>query len=73
MNHIDKIKHDGAVNALSEKIDSIIYDIRYNNWGNLKNDGKYCRLSEAIEDAENKLSQIKELFAALQQMKPGNK
>lgn len=73
MNTIDRIKHDGAVKALSDSIDSLKFEITNRNWDDIRDSGRYCRLSAAISDARNILSQMEERLKALQELEPENR
>jgi hypothetical protein len=73
VNIIEQTKHDGAVHGLSRRIYSLLSDLKDRNWDNIIENGTYCRLGEAINDAENILEQLRETLAALQELEPENK
>ncbi len=73
MTTIEKIKHRGAVTALQESIDSLLFELTNRNWDAIKQDSHYCRLGDAIDDAETILQQMRERLVALQEMESENK
>jgi hypothetical protein len=73
VNIIEQTKHDGAIQGLSRRISNLLSDLEDRNWDNIVENGTYCRLGEAINDAENILEQLRETLAALQELEPDNK
>ncbi|MBT8085996.1 MAG: hypothetical protein KJN72_12275 [Woeseia sp.] len=73
MNAIERVKHDGAARALCERIESLRLELANRNWDGLSIDGHYCRLGEAMNDAENIIKSMRETLRALQEMEPDNR
>lgn len=73
MNAIERTKHEGAVNALSRRIDCLKFELTSRNWDAIRDGAHYCRLGDAIDDAENILRQMRETLAALQELEPDNR
>lgn len=73
MNVIERTKHEGAVNALSRRIDSLKFELTNRNWDAIKDSANFCRLGDAINDAENILRQMRETLSALQELEPDNR
>jgi len=73
MNAIERTKHEGAVNALSRRIDSLKFELTNRNWEAIKENTHFCRLGDAINDAMNILRQMSETLTALQELEPDNR
>jgi len=71
--NIEKIKRDGEIEALRRKIDYLHFNLTNINWDNIKRNGKFMRLGEAIDNAEIMLKQMREILISLQEMEPENK
>ena len=72
MNTIDRVKHDGAAQALYRRTSRLLLGLTNDNWKEISSDGSFCRLGEAINDAENILRQMRETLSALQELEPDN-
>ena len=73
MNTIERTKHDGAVQALSRRIDRLIFELTNRNWDGIKENSHFCRLGDAISDAEIILKQMRETLDALRELEPDNR
>jgi hypothetical protein len=72
MDTIERVKHDGAVSALMNRIDSLRFELTNRNWEAIRSDGAFCRLGEAMGDADTILMQMREALSALQELEPDN-
>ena len=70
---IDRVKHDGAVNALKRRIESLRFELTNRNWDGIKEDPVYIRLGDAIHDARNILDQMQETLEALHELESDNR
>lgn len=73
MNEIKQIKREGAAKELKVRIDQYLGALINKNWYNIRDSGRFCRLEEAISDAENAMKKMRALLAELQKLEPENK
>jgi hypothetical protein len=72
MVNIEELKLAGATNALREKIGNLIWRLKRNHEGIMK-DGKFIRLDKAIKDGREIIDDIERVFAALKEIEKGHK
>ena len=72
MTNIEQIKHSGAVNALKDRIDTLLCKLRNDNWHYIKEGFKYNRFTEAKDNAYIILAEIDEVWNELQKLEPDN-
>lgn len=72
MNIIEKTKHDGAVRALRERLESLRFQLTNRNWSRIENSEGFCRMGEAIADARQILKKMEQTLEALQELEPHN-
>lgn len=67
-NNIERLKKQGAINALSTRIELLIRSLSDGNWEHIKRQDKFIKLTEAIDSAEKQLAEMREVFKALQEL-----
>ena len=72
MTNIEQIKHNGAVKALKDRIETLQNKLCNYNWNNLKDGFKYTRFTEAKDTAYIILAEIDEVWNELQKLEPDN-
>ena len=72
MTNTEQIKHNGAVNALKDRIDILLSKLRSENWDYIKEGFKYKRFTEAKDNAYILLREIDEVWNELQKLEPDN-
>lgn len=70
---IERIKHEGAIKALKDRIRSLQFEITNSNWDGTMEGCHYIRMGDAIKDAETILLQMRDTLAALSEMEPENR
>lgn len=70
---VEKLKFDGAKEALIKRIYYLQIVLKNDIWDDVKNMGKFVKLTSAIEQSEEIIAEIKTLFAALKEMDPTHK
>lgn len=73
MTPIERTKHDGAVRALKERLDSFMFELTNRNWEAIKSNGHYNRMGKALTDANTILCQMRETLDAIQELEPKNR
>jgi hypothetical protein len=72
MTTIERVKHEGAVKALKDRISSLQYELIHRNWEGILNKSKYTRLGDALCIAESLLNDMRETLNALRELEPDN-
>ena len=69
---IEKIKRDGAIHALKERIQRIEFQLSQ-VWEATEQNGKFVKLGTSIAMARELLDMMSETMEALAELEPGNK
>lgn len=70
---IDQIKASGAVAALARKIHEEIFQICHKDWDGICDGPHFVRLGAAVGRVDLRLTYIRELLEAIQQIERGHK
>lgn len=74
MADIEQIKHDGEVKALKDELNDLRFDLTNSIWnGGIMANGTYTRLGHILDRGEFIIKEMREVFAALQEIEPENK
>ena len=68
MTTIERVKRDGALSALKDRIQALKFELTNRNWDEVYGEGVFVRLGDAIYDGQRILDQMKETLDALKEM-----
>lgn len=72
MSEIEDIVKAGAITGLKREAERLIHSLVNANWSDIKERSVYCRLGEAIDDAEAILGEMRKVLEALKELEPEN-